>query len=151
VGGPAVPTSAPVAVPMPTKAPVTLAPTSAFPAILIACGRTDSYTDVEGQVWAADDKWFNGGNAYFAPWLAIDETEGTSCYVGAPSAIEFGRTTNESLSFGTDDTLYQGERYGVFDYKIPVPPGKKEPADVCSCNIHPSTYFFPFLLFCTFR
>jgi hypothetical protein len=89
VGGPAVPTSAPVAVPMPTKAPVTLAPTSAFPAILIACGRTESYTsDVDGLVWAPD-KFFYGGNAYFAPWLAIDETEGTSCCAGAPSAIEF--------------------------------------------------------------
>jgi hypothetical protein len=67
--GDAVPVLAPVAPPM--AAPV-------FSTIRIACGREDPYTDKEGKVWSID-KYFNQGNPYFAPWLAIDDTEGTQC------------------------------------------------------------------------
>jgi Malectin domain len=91
------------AVPPPMSPPVTTpvapaAPT-AFRPILINCGSTSgtTYLDSKGRVWSPD-MFFAGGQPF--------TTQSTWQILGT-----------------LDATIYQSERWGAFNYSIPVPPG----------------------------
>jgi Malectin domain len=56
----------------------------------------DAQVDAQGRQWGAD-RFFSGGMTYVNVAAPIDNT--------------------------FDDIIYQGERYGLFSYSIPVPLG----------------------------
>ena len=65
----------------------------------LACGRTVSYTDRSGQIWAAD-RYFQGGSAYDA--------------------------SRQFVARATDPKLFQSGRTGDFSYHIPLTRGDYE-------------------------
>jgi Malectin domain len=93
------PPVAPMFPPVPARvaSPVPTAPT-AFRPILINCGSNTTYLDTMGRVWSAD-VFFAGGQTFTRPstWQILN-TLGVA-------------------------TLYLSERWGAFNYTIPVPPG----------------------------
>jgi hypothetical protein len=73
-----------------------------FAAIRINCGGS-THKDAEGNVWMADK--------YFVPMAAGVET-------GA-----FSVASNITILGTVEDALFQSERWGLFQYEIPLPPG----------------------------
>jgi Malectin domain len=71
---------------------------TAFRPILINCGSNTTYLDTKGRVWSAD-MFFAGGQPFTKP------------------------STMQILNTLGDATLYLSERWGAFNYSIPVPPG----------------------------
>lgn len=97
------PAPAPVPQPVPNPAPVPqptpTTPTGSFEDLLINCAG-GAYLEAAGErTWQAD-QYFTGGGTYSRGTLAISGTQ--------------------------DDTIYQSERNGSFNYEIPVPSGDYE-------------------------
>jgi len=86
-------------VPVPAPSPVASPTSSVFKPVLINAGGA-SFKDVRGRVWAADS-YFTGG---------YSSADG--------SAFTFSGTQ--------DQAIYQTERYGIFEYNIPLPEGSYE-------------------------
>lgn len=98
------PTNTPTATPTPPTPPTaTPTPSPAFVRRFDA-GASAPYTDVNGDVWAADVAWVPGGCGYVA---------------GSPFASYIG------IAGTTDDLLYQTTRIdlGAFEYRCDVPNG----------------------------
>jgi Malectin domain len=71
--------------------------TPLFQPILINCGSPNAYVDTSGRVWSSDT-YFTGGSS-------------------------FTRPSTWNISNTLDERIYQSERWGAFNYSIPVPPG----------------------------
>jgi Malectin domain len=71
--------------------------TPPFQPILINCGSPNAYVDTSGRVWSSDT-YFTGGSS-------------------------FSRPSTWNISNTLDERIYQSERWGAFNYSIPVPPG----------------------------
>jgi len=93
------PAPVPIPAPVPVPSPVAPTPTGTFTDLLINCGG-GAYKEAAGvRTWKAD-QYFTGGGTYTRGALAISNTQ--------------------------DDTVYQSERNGAFNYEIPVPSGDYE-------------------------